>query len=69
MGKRRVGDENALAIGRCQPTKINGASFPDLYSPLDAYSEEYYRDKILPIILEFYEDECMKELFSIIWNF
>ena len=65
-GSGRIWEDTNLAIGKCKPTKIKGLDFPDLYSQLDNYSEDYYKEKILPIILRFYEEGCLEELFGII---
>lgn len=65
-GSGRIWEDTILAIGKCKPTKIKGLNFPDLYSQLDNYSEDYYKEKILPIILRFYEVGFLEELFKIV---
>ena len=65
-GSGRIWEENNLAIGKCKPTKMNNLVFPDLYSQLDNYSEDYYKERILPVILMFYEKSCLEELFKIV---
>jgi hypothetical protein len=66
-GSGRIWEDTNLAIGKCKPTQLEGLDFPDLYSQLDNYSEDYYKEKILPIILRFYEEGCLEELFNVVW--
>ena len=65
-GSGRIWEDTNLAIGKCKPTQLKGLDFPDLYSQLDNYSEDYYKEKILPIILRFYEEGCLEELFNVV---
>ena len=68
MSSGRYGDEETLAIGMCNPIKLIDERFPTIYSPLDNYSEEYYENEILPIILRFYEPDFMRELWEKVWS-
>ena len=65
-GNGRIWEDCNLAIGKCKPTKLKDLNFPDLYSPLDNYSEDYYTERILPVILRFYEEGCLENLFKIV---
>jgi len=65
-GSGRIWEDCNLAIGKCKPTELKGLDFPNLYSQLDNYSEDYYKVRILPIILKFYEEGCLEELFNVI---
>jgi len=60
----RYGEEETLAIGICNPMKMADICFPYIYSPLDFYSEDYYENEILPIILRFYKPDFMRELWK-----
>jgi len=64
----RYGDEGTLAIGMCNPIKMADIRFPFIYSPLDNYSESYYENDILPIILRFYETDFIRELWEKVWS-
>ena len=68
MSSGRYGEEETLAIGKCNPIKMVDKRFPSIYSPLDNYSEDYYENEILPIILRFYEPDFMKELWRSVWS-
>jgi hypothetical protein len=60
----RYGEEETLAIGKCNPMKMADIRFPSIYLPLDNCSERYYEDEVLPIILRFYDPDFMRELWE-----
>ena len=64
----RYGEEGTLSIGICNPIKMADKLFPSIYSHLDNYSEEYYENVILPIILRFYEPDFMRGLWEKVWS-
>lgn len=66
-GSGRIWEDTNLAIGKCKPTILKDLDIPDLYSQIDNYSEDYYKERILPIILRFYEEGCLEELFNVVW--
>lgn len=59
----RLFEGENIAIGKCNSLQLKDIRFPDLYSPLDDYSEDYYVEEILPVIILFYEGG-LEELFK-----
>ena len=64
----RLFEVDNIAIGVCLLVKTKEVEFPDLYSPIDNYSDEYYKTKILPVIFIFYEEGVLDYLYQVISN-
>lgn len=55
---------NHVAIGGCHKV-IPNFTFPTLYCGIDNYKEDYYKEKILPVLFKLYDPVVRKELWML----